>query len=284
MHIRAMTEQDIPAGLRLNTLSGWNQTSADWDRFLANSPRGCFVMEDDGKVVGTATTICYQNRFAWIGMVLVDVEYRKQGIGTQLLKKTLEHLDHSRIPTMKLDATPLGKPLYTKLGFAKEYEIERWILKRRPGTSSTMPPSTYAPLAEYQKEQIFALDKELFGADRSFLLRSLCHEAPELAIAAWRDGLPQCFAFGRHGLFADHLGPCMATSKTAAERLLHQFLARSARETLIVDCIQSNAAAIEALRACDFVLSRSLTRMVRGRNTYPGRPDSLCAILGPEFG
>jgi predicted N-acetyltransferase YhbS len=284
MRIRVMTEQDVPAGLRLNTLSGWNQTSADWNRFLVCSPQGCFVMEDDGKVIGTAATICYENRFAWIGMVLVDPDYRKQGIGTELLKKTIEHLDHSRISTMKLDATPLGKPLYTKLGFVNEYEIERWILKRPTGTISTKWPSPYVAPTDCAMEQISTLDREAFGADRSFLLRSLCHEAPELAVAVWQDGKPQGFAFGRHGLFADHFGPCMATSGAAAEKLLREFLARSSRETLIVDCIQSNAAATESLTACGFVLSRPLTRMVRGPNVYPGRPDSLCAILGPEFG
>ena len=280
MRIRVMTEQDIPAGLRLNTLSGWNQTSADWERFLASSPRGCFVMEDGVKVVGTAATICYENRFAWIGMVLVDPEYRKQGIGTQLLNKSIEHLDHSRISTIKLDATPLGQRLYTKMGFVSEFEIERWILKRPSGTISPTTPSSPAPLTD----EIFALDRGCFGADRSFLLRSLCDEAPELAITVWQDGVPQCFACGRHGLFADHLGPCMATSRAAADQLLREFLARSSREILIVDCIKSNPGAVESLAASGFALSRPFTRMVRGPNAYPGRPDSLWAILGPEFG
>src|ERR1700730_3706939 len=224
MRIREMTEQDIPGGLRLNTLSGWNQTSADWKRFLTSSPQGCFVMEDERKVIGTAATICYENRFAWIGMVLVDPEYRKQGIGTQLLKKAIEYLDHSGIPTIKLDATPLGRPLYTKLGFVDEYGIERWILKRPPETIPTISPPTCEPLTEYQKEQIFTLDRQLFGADRSFLLRSLCDEAPELVRTVWRDQTPECFALGRHGLFADHLGPCMATNRVAAETLVREFL------------------------------------------------------------
>jgi GNAT superfamily N-acetyltransferase len=284
MRIRVMTEQDIPAGLRLNTLSGWNQTSADWNRFLTSSPQGCFVTEDDRKVVGTAATINYENRFAWIGMVLVDPGYRKQGIGTQLLKKAIEYLDHSRIPAIKLDATPLGKPLYTKLGFVDEYGIERWILNRPPETIRAMSPSPCAPLTERQKEQIFTLDRQLFGADRTFLLRSLCEEAPELVRAVWRDRMPECFAFGRHGLFADHLGPCMATSRAAAEKLVREFVAQSARETLVVDCIKSNVGAVESLAAAGFVLSRPLTRMVRGPNAYPGTPDSVCAILGPEFG
>jgi len=77
MRIRVMKSRTFRR-LRLNTLSGWNQTSADWERFLITSPRGCFVMEDSNNVVGTAATICYENRFAWIGMVLVDPEYRKQ--------------------------------------------------------------------------------------------------------------------------------------------------------------------------------------------------------------
>lgn len=284
MRLRIMTEQDVPDGMRLNTLSGWNQTAADWNRFLGNSPRGCFVMEHDGKVVGTATTICYENRFAWIGMVLVDPEYRKQGIGTELLRKTIEYLADARIVTMKLDATPLGRPLYTKLGFVDEYEIERWILKRPSGVVLTTPRAMCAPLSEVQMEQILRLDKELFGADRSFLLRSLFDETPEFAMAVWEDGLPQGYAFGRCGLFADHLGPWMAKSRAAAEKVLQGFLTKSSRETVIADCMKSNSIAVELLGACGFDPSRPLTRMVRGPNIYPGEPESFCAILGPEFG
>jgi len=284
MNLRTMTKQDIPGGLRLNTLSGWNQTAADWQRFLENSPRGCFVMEHGGKVVGTATTICYENRFAWIGMVLVDPEFRKKGIGTELLKKTIEHLDDAGILTLKLDATPQGKPIYAKLGFVEEYEIERWILKRPPGTNSTTCSATRELFSEKQKEQIFRMDKESFGADRSFLLRCLCEEAPEFATAVWEDESLQGYAFGRRGLFADHLGPSMAKKPGAAEGLLRTFLTASSRETLIVDCVKANSMAVELLCRHGFGPSRLLTRMFRGPNVYAGRPELFCSILGPEFG
>lgn len=279
-----MNEQDIRGGLRLNTLSGWNQTATDWGRFLENSPRGCFVMEHEGKAVGTATTINYEHRFAWIGMVLVDPEYRKRGIGTELLKKTIEYLDSSHIATMKLDATPQGKPIYGKLGFIEEYEIERWILKRPPSTIPSRQSSTCAALSDMQGERIFQFDKELFGADRSFLLRGLCEDAPEFATGVWEDELLQGYAFGRRGLFADHLGPWMARTQSAAEKILQGFLAQSSRETVIVDSLKSNAMAVELLHSCGFAPSRPLTRMVRGPNLHPGKPDLFCAILGPEFG
>jgi predicted N-acetyltransferase YhbS len=277
MHIRVMTEHDIPAGLRLNTIAGWNQTAADWGYFLRQSPSGCFVAEMDEKVVGTVTTITYEQRFAWIGMVLVDLEFRKLGIGTKLLCKAIDYLDQVGVPTMKLDATPLGKPLYEKLGFITEYEIERWILKRAPQTvrSGKMPA---------QPAGVYELDREFFGADRSFLLRSLSEHAPELAISAREEGFPPAYAFGRHGLFADHLGPWSARNRASAEELLQSLLHQSSRETVIVDGMKSNSMAVELLARHGFTPSRPLTRMFRGPNAHPGKPANLCAILGPEFG
>ena len=284
MRIRVMNERDLPAGLRLNTLAGWNQTAADWHRFLEQSPNGCFVMEQDGTVVGTATTIDYERRFAWIGMVLVDPEFRKQGIGTQLLTKAIEHLDGRHIATMKLDATPQGKPLYAKLGFVTEYEIERWILNRPGHSNSSVPPPSPTGVTAESLQQIFRLDRELFGADRSVLLRSLQQQFPEFALAVSDEESLQSYCFGRHGLFADHLGPWMARGHAVAETLVRSFLRQSSRETIIVDCLKANSVALGLLPSLGFTFSRPLTRMVRGPNAYAGQPDLLCAILGPEFG
>ncbi len=284
MYLRVMTKADVPAGLRLNELAGWNQTSDDWHRFLEASPDGCFVAEGYGEVRGTATTISYENRFAWIGMVLVDPEYRKQGIGTQLLQRTIEYLDERKIPTMKLDATPLGQPLYRKLGFVAEYEVERWILKRPRGAIANRRNSGKLTLTEIQLAPVLRFDEEIFGADRSPLLNSLRDMWPDLALGVWSDGAPQGYSFCRSGLFADHLGPWVAKSRVAAEQLLQEFLENSSRETLIVDCLTANAMAKELLRSYSFAPARHLTRMFRGPNNHLGNLASQCAIVGPEFG
>jgi ribosomal protein S18 acetylase RimI-like enzyme len=133
LRFRLMTVEDVPEAMRLKGAAGWNQTRADWARFLSSTPEGCFVAEDRGRVVGTATSIVYEGRFAWIGMVTVDPQYRGQGIGTALLQSVIRYLDSRRVPCMKLDATPQGKPVYEKLGFVSEYGIERWMLKQRQG-------------------------------------------------------------------------------------------------------------------------------------------------------
>jgi GNAT superfamily N-acetyltransferase len=281
MQLRVMTPQDIPGGVRLDTIVGWNQTAADWSRFLTGSPDGCFVMEDEGKIVGTAATLSYEGRFAWIGMVLVDPDYRNQGIGTTLLERTIKYLAASGISTLKLDATPVGKPIYEKLAFVSEYEIDRWILKR---SVTEQWPRKDVNVSEGQLSNVFQHDRQAFGADRNALLQSLNEHAPDLTLVAQSGGQLAGYVFGRRGLFADHIGPWMARDGEAARTLLTEFLKRSSRDTIIVDALRSSRTAGELLREHGFSPARLLTRMYRGPNSFPGKPDSLCAILGPEFG
>jgi GNAT superfamily N-acetyltransferase len=285
MYLRVMTKADICAAQRLKEIAGWNQTKTDWERFLEASETGCFVAELHGQVCGTATTISFEKRFAWVGMVLVDPAFRGRGIGTRLLERTIEHLDALRIPSIKLDATPQGKPLYEKLGFLPEYEIERWTLRRPPVQVTELSGAgRFADLPSSLLEQIFETDREIFGANRSFLLESIHQEAPDFTAAITVEGRLQGYTLGRRGSFADQLGPWMASDAAIARKLLERFLTRSTRDVLIVDHLKSNNVAGGLLRSFGFSFTRPLTRMVRGDNTYPGRTERLCAILGPEFG
>jgi len=279
MKIRLLTQSDLPAGMRLKELAGWNQTPADWQRFLHASPAGCFAAEVEGSVVGTSATIVYEDRFAWIGMVLVDPAFRGRGIGTRLLEVAIEHLDGIGVATQKLDATPQGKPIYEKLGFVAEYELERWVLRREPAVS---PALSLAAVPDLDK--IVETDREVFGADRGELLHSLHADAPDFTLAIELEGGLIGYALGRGGSRADHLGPWMAWDEPTARELLDEFLRHAGRDTVFVDCPKSNAMVRELLLSRRFVISRPLTRMYRGPNGSPGQPELVCAILGPEFG
>ena len=275
--LRTMTAEDISQAMQLKDAAGWNQTTTDWARFLSASPEGCFVAEYRGDVIGTSATIVYGGRFAWIGMVIVDKQYRGQGIGTYLLERAISFLDSQRVPTMKIDATPQGKPLYGKFGFISEYEIERWMLNRTAKENALKNGPTSI-------EDVLLIDREVFGADRSGLLRSLAQEAPHLTLVDHQEGKITGYSFGRLGSRADHMGPWVAHNEDAAERLLNSFLLRSSRELIFVDCLRLNPWAVPLVKARGFELSRHLTRMFRGTNRYAGQIRLLCASLGPEFG
>src|SRR5438132_2354183 len=120
LHIRPMTAADVLLGMRLKEQSGWNQLEMDWHRLLALEPEGCFVAEWNGKPAGTTCTTIFDS-VGWISMVLVEASHRGMGIGTALLRHALEYLDQPAVRTIRLDATPAGRPIYERHGFVPEY-------------------------------------------------------------------------------------------------------------------------------------------------------------------
>src|SRR2546426_751837 len=119
--LRCLTQADLRFAHSLRELAGWNQTIADWERWLALSPQGCFIAEWNQSPAGTATTIRYEQGLAWIGMLLVHPDFRGRGIGEALLAHCVEYLRSQGVPCIKLDATPQGKVLYDRIGFQEEW-------------------------------------------------------------------------------------------------------------------------------------------------------------------
>jgi GNAT superfamily N-acetyltransferase len=286
--LRPLTRADVPGAMALVHQVGWNQTAADWERLLRAQPDGCFVASVGDELVGTVTTIVYDRRLAWIGMMVVAVGYRGQGFGQRLLARALEFLDRSGISCVKLDATPEGRGLYEKHGFVDERAVERWALARPAGAQASAETVPRIRSGQGQLtppiEDVLVLDAELFGADRRDLLRSLAADAPDLAVVLERDAELIGYAFGRRGLRADHLGPWMARDECTADLLLTSFLQRSARPLVFVDCVRDNPWARRLAAARGFTLSRPLTRMYRGANVMPDATNFLGAIVGFEFG
>ena len=176
LRLRLMTRADLPFADSVRALAGWNQTFADWERFLAAEPDGCFVAEWNGAPAGTATTTVYGLELAWIGMVLVHPEYRRRGIGRALLERCVEHLRARGVRCLKLDATPLGKQVYDSLGFKDEWTMTRWVCPVTP------PQTTAGELGlrscrATDAELIEPLDVAAFGVSRQSLRRTLSRQS-----------------------------------------------------------------------------------------------------------
>ncbi len=278
--IRLMNLGDIAAGIRLRGLAGWNQTEQDWQRFLTLNPEGCFAAEHDGEVCGTVTTLAYEKRFGWIGMVLVDPARRGQGIGTRLLRQGMASLKANGIETLKLDATPMGRPLYLQLGFEDEYQIERWEGVAHADSKASMNPMTLEQL-----ERVCRWDREVFGADRGRLLTCLWKEGARYSAVLCSGSHISGYVFGRAGSRAHYLGPWVAEHGSgAAEILVREFFARVPGEQVFVDICCENMEARALVEAAGFRHQRVLTRMFHGPNRHPGLPRLVCGIAGPELG
>ena len=138
VEIELLSDVHLPDALRLTEQSQWNQTERDWRRLLQLSPRGCFGAGLAGRLIGTVTTVAYGTELAWIGMMLVDPDNHHRGLGTRLMQKALEHLRADGVASIKLDATPAGRPLYESRGFRSEGLVERWEGMGQPGVKKKL--------------------------------------------------------------------------------------------------------------------------------------------------
>jgi len=278
--LRPMQPVDFDAAMALKTSAGWNQTRTDWENLFALRPEGCFVAVRLAKVLGTVTTINYQNRFSWIGMVLVSPLEQRQGIGTQLMAAAMASLVDCE--TIKLDATPAGKTVYDRLGFQDEYRLVR--LMRTPGPlPETDPRFTIRAISETDLAAIATLDVPVFGANRAEVIKCWYQAAPEFAFALFKDQEIAGYCLGRHGANFDQIGPIVCQTLEQARQLLISAVGLTDR-TLVLDTGIFTRDWQKILTELGFERQREFIRMFKGPNRFPGNPAWQWAIAGPEIG
>lgn len=280
LHTRTMTAADVDLGMRLKAQAGWNQTPADWRRMLLMQSDGCFVAELNGLAAGTAVA-CIFDKIAWIAMVLVDASVRGRGIGKALMQHALAFADAQGILSVRLDATPLGQPLYEKLGFVPQYSLTRFTgrLGERPAGEAA---DQIKPAQASDAGRILALDGEVTRTDRSkFLLRLLREQSCRAYVTQPADSLLG-FVIRRPGSNAWQLGPCIADAEVG-EAMLDRACGQLAGETVLVDVPEPNLRAIQWATQSGLQSQRRLLRMCRGAVVIEDL-SRLWASSGPELG
>lgn len=277
IEIRRMTIDDVQLGLKLTRQAGWNQTESDWLRFMNLEPTGCFVAELNGSSLGTITT-CLFGQVAWIAMLLVDAGARGRGVGTAMLKHSLNYLEGRKVKTVRLDATSAGQPIYEKLGFVPEYQLARF--------EGIAPSGRTGPVVTEAAPGIFAgiieFDKRMTGTNRAKMLSRLFEEFPEDIHALWHGDKIEGFIITRPGANAIQIGPCIATTDVGSA-LLSDALNRCAAEPVFIDIPLDNAGAVRVAESGTLRIQRYFMRMYRGERVKDNIK-ALWAGSGPEKG
>jgi hypothetical protein len=216
-------------------------------------------------------------------MVLVDAAYRQRGIGRALLEACIDHLRSRGVRCIKLDATPLGKPVYEALGFQTEWTLARWELTAAisPAAKSTPDIRDWAAEDAVRAKE---LDMAAFGTSRTQLLVELATGSrAALVTEASPRGLTG-YGLMRAGSQASYLGPIAAESPEAGKMLIDALIARCGGEKIYWDIPDSNDAALVWAGQYGFARQRTLTRMFLGENVAVGNPRLQYALAGPEVG
>lgn len=279
--LRPMKREDIRSGLRLSTLAGWNQTESDWNLFFDAGGAGCFTVTVQDRVIGTVTCIKYEAKIAWIGMVLVDPTYRRQGIGTMLVKAAIDRCQ-ATVENIFLDATPQGKLMYDRLGFKDIQTIYR--LGYENGNHQATIKADCTSLTDEIQNDFLKLDETVFGAGRKNILSFLYSQHPHLAFGYFKDGQMAGYCLGREGRQFSHIGPVQASDDSSAHSLVLAALERARKPGIILDVPDNNPTWLNWLKSIGFYVSRSFVRMGLGQCKVEQHFENQYAVAGPEIG
>jgi hypothetical protein len=211
-------------------------------------------------------------------MVLVEEPLRGRGLGKALLKHALDFLDRRGVASVRLDATPAGKPLYERLGFVEQFSLARYAGVPRPSAAV----AGVADASAKHWQALAELDEAVTGTDRRRFLLQLFAGQPAGVRIVPGDGRPAGFLAARPGGRAVQVGPCLG-SLPAGPLLLADALQRHAGQQVFVDVPLANEAATRLAEGAGLTAQRRLTRMCRGVPRCE-RVEWLWASSGPEKG
>jgi len=279
--IRDLKFSDILEAMKLVLDEGWNQTDKDWKLFLKHKGNSCKCAETEGKLVGTTTSYNFENKVAWISMVLVHKDFRGHGISKKLLNSTLNELNSCE--NIKLDATEAGRKVYQKLGFLDEYTITRMV-----NSSLNLPtlsgPEIPVEIVKSDIANVIEFDRNVFGAFRPQLIQSWITGFPDKCRVLKRNNNMEGFVLGRVGNRFHQIGPVSARKLNDAKFLILSALKNLIEKPVVIDVMNDKPELIQWLTSIGFEEKREFTRMYLKRNSFPGNKTNQYIIGGPEFG
>lgn len=270
--IDAITEHDVPAAMTLASSAGWNQIDDDWSMLLRLG-RGYGVRDQDERLIASSVIMPYAPSIGWIGMVLVDATMRRRGLASSLLDNAIASIQRSGLISM-LDATPAGREVYLKHGFADVAPLSRWRGNGR-GDDGSAGQTDQAEIAAAVRA-----DEMAFGASRRSLLLDLSARpgAVTLALPNGRGAI-----WSRKGRTATQLGPLVAANEDDAMDLCAAALDRIGGPILL-DVPDRETALCGLLRDRGFVVERPFMRMAIGGEYPLTLGPAMRVIAGPELG
>ena len=289
--IRPMRPEDADPAAEVMIGGGWG----DRRKFLAFAVRhhACrpFVAEVEGRIAGTGVATV-NGRVGWVGMIFVDEALRGRGLGTTLTAAVMDALEAAGCRSMVLLASPLGRPVYDRLGFSAEMDYRLLVAPaggrdddptgvetetdRSAGQDGASRLRAFAPA---DLPAILALDRAATGEDRSHLLREVV--GPDETVVAVRTS-GELVGFDARVPWGTH--PTVAPALPDGVRLLDARRRRSAPGSDVRTAIpEVNRAGLGVLENLGWRGERGLTRMVRGA-PIDWHPDAIWGQVSYAIG
>lgn len=239
--IRRMTPADVRLAIDWAAAEGWNPGLNDAECFYAADPQGFLVGEVDGRPVGCISAVAYGDSFGFIGLFLVQREFRGHEIGPRLGQEAMRYLAGRNIGQ---DGVLAKVPIYGKLGFHLAYSNARY---KGVGIAGGAPvKGSVVDVAGLPFAEVAAFDRRYFPGPRDTFLRAWIAQPGARALAALNSGGGvRGYGVVRPCRVGFKIGPLFADDAATAETLFLDLASTAAGAPVFLDIPEPNAAAVD---------------------------------------
>jgi GNAT superfamily N-acetyltransferase len=273
--IRVMNKDDLAFAAQCTADEGWvSENLTTLEGFFLKDPTGCLLAEENGQPIGICVATYYGSA-GFIGELIIRPEARGRGVGAALLKHGVQILKERGVGTVYLDGVLRAVPLYERNGFRKVCRSWRFL-----GTIAGKKSPGVRRMTLDHLEQVIALDKRTFGADRGFFLSRRLELFPELSYMKMEDGRVTGFILGRGGSDWLAAGPWVVEESVLnPAELLITFALEAHNRSISIGILETNQQACEMLRSFGFIAHPdSPWRMALGGSSDLGTSPNCYAV------
>ncbi|MEP7102631.1 MAG: GNAT family N-acetyltransferase [Burkholderiales bacterium] len=255
--LRPLLPTDLEAAHALSLRVHWPHRLVDWQ--LSYQFGSGLAAERDGELIGTALSWRWGAEHATIGLVIVDPRYHGRRVGYRMMEALLAALPDCSV---LLHATPDGRGLYERLGFARTGEV-----RQHQGTALPAPLVALdtgwrlRPASHSDTAALATLDAQARGMPRTALITELLGHADTVVLDD--SGVARGFAMLRRFGRGVVLGPVVAPDSEGAKALIAHFVGLNAGKFVRID-VDFDSGLTEWLETLGLLRVDAPTVMVRG--------------------
>jgi ribosomal protein S18 acetylase RimI-like enzyme len=294
LRIRNFSADTFQYVANLYATEDWGYLSSDIKRYMEWEPDGCFVAKIDDKYVGHVFSVSYDH-LGWIGLLRVDPNFRKRGIGSELMKQAISYLHDTGVKVIKLEAVQNAVNLYRRLGFKEEFDslrfrvvVQNLSVMEHTFSMNSSERVEIRPMKNKDILSIAELDSLYFRAPRTKVLRTLFQEFPHLCFVADTGNTLIGYVMCRKSTSGTYkIGPWVSDPEEpkVAGRLLITCLRKLGENNVLALGIPViNEQAISILKKFGFQHASTCKRMYLGQIPVKDNPKGIFAIGGSEKG
>ncbi|WP_392350689.1 GNAT family N-acetyltransferase [Parasynechococcus sp.] len=290
LQIRPLQDSDIPTVVNWARLEDFAPGIGDITIYRNTDRQGIWLGWQGDTPVGCIAGVKYNQCFGFIGLYIVQRDFRGHGHGHQLWETALNHL--SDVDCIGLEAAPKLIDHYGEWGFRSDAKTIRWQLHNRHPEANVQHRADQSGLevirgVNLTMEAVHEYDAKREATPRHhFLTQWLSHPAGD--VMTLMDNAGQCHGFARirpcllpiaEGW---RIGPILADSAELARVLLDRLLIDHPGVVLI-DSPATNQSAAMVLSSLGFKQVSATTRMYRG-TVKPLHNDAVFGLACLELG